>query len=104
MVIVKDFSRLKEFGFEKLSWKNNGRDVWEKVLLDEGDKTGVYLLINPSNVRMRDDDVFRYDEIVFYATADGDDLDAAVRPDVFMELIQAGVAEYIPDNKVKAVA
>ena len=103
MVIIKDFTRLEEFGFKKLPWKNEGHDVWEKGLIFDDLESIVSLLVNPFNNTPRGD--FQYNEVVVYATSDEKKcLDAAVRPDVFMELIQAGVAEYVPDNKVKAVA
>ena len=104
MVIIKDFTRLEEFGFKKLPWNNEGHDMWEKGLVfDDYNQPVVSLLVNPFNNTPCID--FKYNEVVLYATSDEEHwMDAAVRPDVFMELIQAGVAEYVPDNKVKAVA
>jgi hypothetical protein len=50
-LLVKDMSRLAEFGFEKLSWKNNGHDMWARTISTLGDdynETRMELIVNPT--------------------------------------------------------
>ena len=101
MLIVKDMSRLAEFGFKKSTWvRKDGLEIWEKALLTEDVEPIVSLLVNPYEGMTGPHR--EPNEMVFYvSTVQGHDIDADIRLDELMELINAGVVEYIADKKRK---
>ena len=100
-LLVKDMGRLAEFGFEKLSWKNNGHDMWARTISTLGDdynETRMELIVNPV---MQDNERLL---IVNVTTVNNPDdgykeYEADFPLDAVMELIENGVAEWKSDHK-----
>lgn len=100
MLIVKDFSKLKKYGFRPTSEEKN---IWTKTIepRDANSNRGVYqLVVNPLS------DECCENEVLLYVYADTSDFYGRTEVDVLLDyeaifdLLMAGVIVYVPREVV----
>lgn len=97
MLIIKDFSRLAEFGFVKNGHKNfEKQEVWVKEVGYAGDDITLTLVVNPLDQRI----VPAGEMVAVVETADDirDGTDVTFPLEPVMEMLAAKVVAWVPDK------
>ena len=98
MLIVKDIERLPEYGFRNLARLNHGQPIWDKEIRGLGyqGETVLALIVNPDGGAMNE-----MVALVEFSTIghEGCRYEACFPLDEVMELMAAGVVEYVKDAK-----
>lgn len=93
MLIVKDFTKLKEHGFIKnnfISRITPTAPLWEKKIGEQGGTGDIYLTVNPYGIS------HRMNEMILWAySEDSEGADVTADIDIIFEMIADGTVEYV---------
>ena len=96
MLIVKDLNRLKEYGFKKQSYRNNGHPVYVKDVHVLGLKEDILFSIIVNPFRMMNEPDTPNEAILNVYAEENMGFEHVFSLDLVMEMLHDGVMEWVP--------